>query len=234
MEITEVRVKLVQDSTERLRAFCSVTFDGEYVVRDLKIIEGTNGLFVAMPSRKLTDRCPKCRSKNHLRAKFCNECGAKLNENRAGRDSAGRTKLHADVAHPINARCRERIQNAIVEAYEQESERAKEPGYKPPRLDEDDYEGSDYEELVAELKRDRGAARQAPKPPAPPSPPPPQSEDQAKDQPEPAEGEEPSEPAEGEEPSEPAEGEEQPSEPAEGEGPSEPAKSDDEFSAGIF
>ena len=230
MEITAVRVKLVLDSTERLRAFCSVTFDGEYVVRDLKIIEGTNGLFVAMPSRKLTDRCPKCRSKNHLRAKFCNECGAKLNENRAGRDSAGRTKLHADVAHPINARCRERIQNAIVEAYEQESERAKEPGYKPPRLDEDDYEGSDYEELVAELKRDRGAARQAPKPPAPPSPPPQpedhpedqpedqaedQADDQAEDQPEPAEGEEPSEPAEGEE-------------------PSEPAKSDDEFSAGIF
>ncbi|HUW83440.1 MAG TPA: SpoVG family protein [Phycisphaerae bacterium] len=210
MEITEVRVKLVQDNTERLRAFCSVTFDGEYVVRDLKIIEGTNGLFVAMPSRKLTDRCPKCRSKNHLRAKFCNECGAKLNENRAGRDSAGRTKLHADVAHPINARCRERIQNAIVEAYEQESERAKEPGYKPPKLDEDDYEGSDYEELVAELKRDRGAARQAPKTSAAPSPPP-----QDEDQPEPAEGEEPSEPAESEE-------------------PSEPAESDDEFSAGIL
>ena len=204
MEITEVRVKLVQDNTERLRAFCSVTFDGEYVVRDLKIIEGTNGLFVAMPSRKLTDRCPKCRSKNHLRAKFCNECGAKLNENRAGRDSAGRTKLHADVAHPINARCRERIQNAIVEAFEQESERAKEPGYRPPRLDEDDYEGSDYEELVAELKRDRGAARQASKPST--EPPPEQAEDQVEDQPEPAKGEE----------------------------PSEPAKSDDDFSAGIF
>jgi len=210
MEITEVRVKLVQDNTERLRAFCSVTFDGEYVVRDLKIIEGTNGLFVAMPSRKLTDRCPKCRSKNHLRAKFCNECGAKLNENRAGRDSAGRTKLHADVAHPINARCRERIQNAIVEAFEQESERAKEPGYRPPRLDEDDYEGSDYEELVAELKRDRGAARRAAETPAPPSPPPQQDEDQPEDQ-----------------------AEDQP-EPAEGKESSEPAKSDDEFSAGIF
>ena len=209
MEITEVRVKLVQDNTERLRAFCSVTFDGEYVVRDLKIIEGTNGLFVAMPSRKLTDRCPKCRSKNHLRAKFCNECGAKLNENRAGRDSAGRTKLHADVAHPINARCRERIQNAIVEAYEQESERAKEPGYRPPRLDEDDYEGSDYDELVAELKRDRGAARRAAETSAPPSPPQ-QAEDQAEEQPE------------------------EQAEPAEGEESSEPTKSDDEFSAGIF
>jgi len=226
MEITEVRVKLVQDNTERLRAFCSVTFDGEYVVRDLKIIEGTNGLFVAMPSRKLTDRCPKCRSKNHLRAKFCNECGAKLNENRAGRDSAGRTKLHADVAHPINARCRERIQNAIVEAFEQESERAKEPGYRPPRLDEDDYEGSDYEELVAELKRDRGAARRAAETPAPPSPPPQQDEDQPEDQAE----DRPEDQAE-DQPEDQAE--DQP-EPAEGKESSEPAKSDDEFSAGIF
>src|SRR5262252_3234587 len=52
---------------ERLQAFCSVTFDDAYVVRDLKIIEGTKGSFVAMPIRKLTDRCPGCGSKNHLR-----------------------------------------------------------------------------------------------------------------------------------------------------------------------
>ena len=156
MEITEVRVKLVADSTERLKAFCSVTFDGEYVVRDLKIIEGTNGLFVAMPSRKLTDHCTKCGAKNHLRARYCNECGARLNENRAGKDSAGRAKLHADVAHPINARCRERIQSAIIEAFQEELERAKKPGYVPPKLDEDDYEVSDYETLVADLKRERG------------------------------------------------------------------------------
>jgi len=184
MEITEVRVKLVQDNTERLKAFCSVTFDQEYVVRDLKIIEGANGLFVAMPSRKLTDRCPKCGAKNHLRARYCNECGTKLNENRAGRDPAGRTKLHADVAHPINAQCRERIQNAIVAAYNEEIERSKEPGYVPPNLDEDDYDSSDfgpsqssresgsetettgqtdepvseYEQLIADLKRDRERA----------------------------------------------------------------------------
>lgn len=164
MEITDIKVKLVADNTERLRAFCTVTFDSEYVVRDLKIIEGTNGLFVAMPSRKLMDRCPKCGSKNHLRARYCNECGARLNENRAGKDSAGRTKLHADVAHPINARCRERIQNAIVEAYQRELERARQPGYVPPKLEEDEEEGSDYEQLVAELKRERAKAAEQPKP----------------------------------------------------------------------
>ena len=71
MEITEVRIKLMDDPHDRLQAFCSVTFDSCFVVRDLKIIQGTKGSFVAMPSRKLTDRCPKCYMKNHLRATHC-------------------------------------------------------------------------------------------------------------------------------------------------------------------
>ena len=85
MVITEVRIKLMDGSNEneRLQAFCSVTFDNAYVVRDLKIIEGTKGSFVAMPSRKLTDRCPQCSCKNHLRARYCNNCGGRLDEDRA-------------------------------------------------------------------------------------------------------------------------------------------------------
>ncbi|MFO1093344.1 MAG: SpoVG family protein [Planctomycetaceae bacterium] len=57
MEITEVRIKLADEVRERLHAFCSITLDGCFVIRDLKIIEGARGPFVAMPSRKLTDRC---------------------------------------------------------------------------------------------------------------------------------------------------------------------------------
>lgn len=98
MVITEVRIKLVEENNERLMAFCSLTFDNSFVIRDLKIIEGSKGLFVAMPSRKLTDRCTHCGSKNHLRARFCNSCGHKLDENRAGRDADGRAKLHADIS----------------------------------------------------------------------------------------------------------------------------------------
>ena len=49
MDITEVRIKLMEDAGERLQAFCSITFDDAFVVRDLKIIEGTKGSFVAMP-----------------------------------------------------------------------------------------------------------------------------------------------------------------------------------------
>lgn len=138
MEITEVRIKLTEDSDDRLQAFCSITFDDCFVVRDLKIIEGANGPFVAMPSRKLTSHCPRCRCKNHLRASYCNQCGAKLNPDRAPRDAEGRAKLYADIAHPINSQCREAIQEKVIAAYRQELELAKEPGYVS-RYD-DDYE----------------------------------------------------------------------------------------------
>ncbi len=155
MEITEVRIKLVQDNNERLQAFCSVTFDDAFVVRDLKIIEGTKGSFVAMPSRKLTDRCPQCSSKNHLRARFCNQCGAKLDEDRAIRDADGRAKLHADIAHPINSACREVIQGAVLRSYNEEKERSKQPGYV---CTYDDLEG-DFEEPVSPMAGETSANR---------------------------------------------------------------------------
>lgn len=152
MNITEIRVKLVGSNTERLKAFCSVTLDDAIVIRDLKIIEGTNGPFVAMPSRKLADRCPKCGSKNHYRARFCNDCGGKLGENRATREQDGRVKLHADVAHPINMAGREQLQREVIAAFQKELERAGEPGYEPQKVDFDDFGPSEYDELVNELK----------------------------------------------------------------------------------
>jgi len=54
MEITEVRVYPVDDN-EKLKAYVTVTFGNVFVVRDLKIINGNNGLFVAMPSKKCKD-----------------------------------------------------------------------------------------------------------------------------------------------------------------------------------
>lgn len=140
MDVTEVKVKLVDIKTERLKAFCTITLDGEFVVRDIKVIEGGSGPFVAMPSRKLADKCSKCHTKNHLRARFCNECGARLGENRIPKDNSGRVKLHADIAHPINPSCRQRIQQAVLDAFELETERAKSPDYVPPSLDDEDYE----------------------------------------------------------------------------------------------
>jgi stage V sporulation protein G len=143
MEISEVRVRLVSNQDDRLKAFCSMTFDGEFVVRDIKIIEGTGGLFVAMPSRKMSDHCRRCGGKNYLRAKFCCTCGSKLPEDRVHHDPQGHLKLHADIAHPINADCRRKIQDSILRAFDDELERSKLPGYKPADLDEDDFHADD-------------------------------------------------------------------------------------------
>ncbi len=140
MEITEVRVKLINNKDDRLKAFCSITMDNEFVVRDIKVIEGTSGYFVAMPSRKMSDHCEKCGSKNHLRAKFCNGCGTPLIENRARTDAKGRMKLHADIAHPINVQCRQKIQEKVIAAFKEELEKSKQPDYKPVDMDEPDDE----------------------------------------------------------------------------------------------
>ena len=129
MEITEVRIKLMDDPNDRLQGFCSITFDGCFVIRALKIIQGTKGSFVAMPSRKLTDRCGNCGTKNHLRAAFCNDCGAELEQDRAIKDDDGRAKLYADIAHPINSGCRDMIQSKVLEAFENEKVMAHKPGY---------------------------------------------------------------------------------------------------------
>ena len=51
MNITEVRVKLMQNRSDRLRAFASITIDDDFVVHDLRVIEGRSGFFVAMQVR---------------------------------------------------------------------------------------------------------------------------------------------------------------------------------------
>lgn len=54
MDITDVRVRKITDEG-KMKAIVSVTFDDEFVVHDIKIIDGQNGLFIAMPSRKMAD-----------------------------------------------------------------------------------------------------------------------------------------------------------------------------------
>ncbi|MED5330721.1 MAG: SpoVG family protein [Planctomycetota bacterium] len=137
MEITETSVKLVDQGKERLLAFCTVTFKDAFVVRDVKIIDGPRGPFVAMPSRKVMDRCGQCHSKNHLRAVYCNECGQRLDPTRAPEDARGRPRLHVDVAHPINQECRAEIESQILHAYDEECQLAEEPGYVTTSLGDD-------------------------------------------------------------------------------------------------
>ena len=150
MQLTEVRINLCGSQQSRLKAFCSLTFDNTFVIRDVKLIEGPDGLFLAMPSRKLCDHCPRCGEKNHLRARFCNGCGNRLDENRFMRQHQGngngngnghnRLKLHADIAHPINADCRQALEQEVVQAFQSELERSKQPGYIAPSLECDDVD----------------------------------------------------------------------------------------------
>lgn len=142
MEITEVRIKLMSDNAERLLAFCSMTIDGCFVVRDLKIIRGIKGAFVAMPSRKLTDHCHRCHGKNALRAAYCSQCGQRQRDDRAAKGLDGRAKLYADIAHPINSECRDLIQNRVLEEYDLELIRSQQPGYV---CRYDDYDAGEYE-----------------------------------------------------------------------------------------
>ena len=163
MEITEVRIKLMENSEDRLRAFCSITFDDCFVIRDLKIIEGNSGPFVAMPSRKLTTHCRSCHSKNHIRARFCNQCGKRQASEKVDFDGQGRAKLYADIAHPINAECRERIQGHVIGEFYEELERAKQPGYKS-RYD-DDYDDASRKTRRVESRHDLQGPHESP--PAP-------------------------------------------------------------------
>ena len=81
MDITDVRIRKVGNEG-KMKAVASVTFDDEFVVHDIKIIEGINGLFIAMPSRKMSDG------------------------------------NYRDIAHPLLSETRVRINNAVLNAYE--------------------------------------------------------------------------------------------------------------------
>lgn len=140
MNITEIRIKLLLNARDKLRGFASITVDDTLVIRDIKIIEGARGLFVAMPSRKLCDRCPSCGAKNHLRARYCNDCGARLGADRGMLDERGRPRLYADITHPINQRSRDLVQGAILTEYARELDRSKQEGYVATTFDDLDYD----------------------------------------------------------------------------------------------
>ena len=129
MEITEVRVFLKDSPDKKLKAYATVTFDNAFVVRNIKVIEGTGGLFIAMPSRKLKTQCPKCGFRNEVKSKYCNQCGAQLPavlrpvsaEQHEGSTDA--QSEHRDIAHPITQTFRDYLQKKVLEAYEEQKKK---------------------------------------------------------------------------------------------------------------
>ncbi|MBI3615019.1 MAG: septation protein SpoVG family protein [Candidatus Omnitrophica bacterium] len=125
MEITDVRVFLRESSADsKLKAYATITFDHAFVVRNVKVIEGTKGLFVAMPSERAKEACPKCGHRNAVRSRFCNQCGSPLSptapksSEQGGQVPPDGQTEHRDIAHPITVECREVIQRKVLEAYE--------------------------------------------------------------------------------------------------------------------
>lgn len=85
MEITEVRITLTNE--EKLKAFANITFDNAFVVRGLKVINGSQGFFVSMPSRRRKDG------------------------------------TFQDLAHPVTDEMRKKIEERVLDAYEDELNR---------------------------------------------------------------------------------------------------------------
>jgi len=114
---------------QRLRAYATLTFDQCFVVRNVKIIDGKNGLFVAMPAHKPKVACLKCQFKNEAGGRFCTQCGNSMprswgpGTDRAGWGMAPEGPSHRDIAHPITVEFRNYLQRTVLAAYE--AERAK-------------------------------------------------------------------------------------------------------------
>lgn len=121
MEITEIRVFPKEGQDKKLKAYTTVTFDKAFVVRNIKVIQGSNGLFIAMPSRKMRNSCPKCNFKNEAGSRFCNHCGTQLPAIFIDHgDSSDSKSEHRDIAHPITQQFREYLQTKILDAYKKE------------------------------------------------------------------------------------------------------------------
>ena len=116
MEITEVKVYPRLRGNRKLKAYATVTFDNAFVVRNVKVIEGGKGLFVAMPSRKVQRTCPRCRKSNAISRRFCNFCGIPLELPR----NFNPQQETRDIAHPITQEFRSYLEQKVLEAYEQE------------------------------------------------------------------------------------------------------------------
>jgi len=124
MEITEVKVFVKDSPDKKLKAYTNVTFDNVFVVRNIKVIEGTGGLFIAMPSRKVKQPCQKCSFKNEIHSKFCNQCGTSLPQvakSLIAEEIANNSQAeHKDIAHPITQSFREYLQKAVLDEFARE------------------------------------------------------------------------------------------------------------------
>jgi stage V sporulation protein G len=148
VEITEVKISLREGGNKKLKAYTTVTFDDCFVVRNIKVIEGNSGLFVAMPARKMKQFCPRCGKKIDLKSRYCSQCGTQLPPAPRDMDQTKASQIHQDIAHPINQQFRDYLQKKVLDAYHQEKAKAPESTTTPEaNLDTHEENTSSQEEL---------------------------------------------------------------------------------------
>lgn len=116
--ITAVDVRPLIPPSGRVMAYVSIEVGGWIAIHDIRIIRGNKGFIVAFPSRKMMDRCSGCGVRNPYLNQWCGDCGRRLDPNRSlPRDAYGRTKLYADILHPINEETRLDVEMVVMRAY---------------------------------------------------------------------------------------------------------------------
>ncbi|HAD61936.1 MAG TPA: hypothetical protein DCG12_22080 [Planctomycetaceae bacterium] len=116
MRVTNVEVSVNHRGC--VRAFCKLTFDNEFVIQDVKLIETDRGTFVAMPNRRTTGHCPHCAARIATNFQYCCSCGSPVDQASFAHD-----REYCDIAHPINRQCREMIEEAVKNAVCEASEK---------------------------------------------------------------------------------------------------------------
>lgn len=138
MQITEIRIFPKEGQDKKLQAYATVTFDHCFVVRNIKVIQGTSGLFIAMPSRKMRYVCPRCRSKYETGAKYCSQCGTALGSKPMVAEShEDNRNEHRDIAHPITQEFRDYVQNEVLKTYAEEIKKFVPGSSRPPQFEDE-------------------------------------------------------------------------------------------------
>ncbi len=125
MNITEVQIELASEPATGgflLLAYARVMLDDEFLLHDLKVMRGPDGLFVSMPQRPHRDECLQCGRKTDRVAGFCMWCGTNLGGPRPYMPTGGRpgrNQYFADIIHPTNRAVRDNLERTVLQAFEE-------------------------------------------------------------------------------------------------------------------
>ena len=124
MKVTQVKIKSLIP-TGAVACYASIVLDEVLKIEDLRLVRHGGAFVVAMPDRKMTDRCPECGKKNAVFDLYCGRCGNPRGEARQALqhdgspllDSRGRPKTRQDLVYPLDYSLRRAITEAVVSAY---------------------------------------------------------------------------------------------------------------------